>query len=122
GGGGHAPDGCFGGDNNNMESGGRAPPQTSGEVILALTEDNLTSKITAGENNKRELRHAAVVRELRSLGKLRNGTFTATAPLNLKKDWKRDDMRVVVFVQEPNKGPIDGAASLQLTEKSAAAK
>src|SRR5262249_20912382 len=110
------------GDDNKLEISVKAPPQTSGEVILALTEDNLTSKITAGENNKRELRHAAVVRELRSLGKLRNGTFTATAPLNLKKDWKRDDMRVVVFVQEPNKGPIDGAASLQLTAKSAAAK
>jgi hypothetical protein len=91
-----------------------------GEVMLALTEDNLTSKVSAGENNKRELRHAAVVRELRSLGKLRNGSFAASVSLNLKKEWKREDLRMVVFVQEPHNGPIDGAASLQLAATSAA--
>jgi len=63
-----------------------------------------------------------VVRELRSLGKLRNGTFSTGVRLNLKKEWKRDDLRVVVFVQEPHTGPIDGAASLQLAAKSAAAQ
>src|SRR5262249_2146174 len=100
----------------------KAPPEASSEVMLALTEDNLASKITAGENNKRELRHAAVVRELRSLGRLRNGSFAAGVSLDLRKDWKRDDLRAVVFVQEPNNGPIDGAASLQLAAKSTAAK
>jgi hypothetical protein len=53
---------------------------------------------------------------------LRNGSFAAGVSLDLKKDWKRDDLRAVVFVQEPNNGPIDGAASLQLAAQSAAAK
>lgn len=99
----------------------QGPQESASEVMLAVTEDNLSSRITAGENNHRELRHAAVVRQLRSLGKLRNGSFKAGVPLNLKKDWKRSDLRVVVFVQEPHTGPIDGAASLQLAAKSAAA-
>jgi hypothetical protein len=110
------------GGDNQFDITVKAPQQTFGEVMLAITEDNLTSKVTAGENNKRELRHAAVVRELRSLGTLRSGSFAASVPLKLKKDWKREDLRVVVFVQEPHNGPIDGAASFALAARSAAAK
>jgi hypothetical protein len=109
------------GDDKKFEVAVKAPQQTSGEVMLAITEDNLMSKVTAGENNKRELHHAAVVRDLRSLGRLHDGSFEAAFPLKLNKDWKRDDLRIVVFVQEPHTGPIDGAASLQLAGKSAAA-
>lgn len=83
------------------------------EVMLTYTEDNLASKIQAGENNGRELHHSAVVRELRSLGRVR-GAFETTIPLKLKKEWKRDDLRVVVFVQQPGNGGIDGAATLSL--------
>jgi hypothetical protein len=84
---------------------------TSGEVLLALTEDNLASKVGAGENSGRELHHAAVVRELRSLGRLENGGFDAQVPLRLNKDWKRENVRIVVFVQEES-GRIDGAAAI----------
>jgi hypothetical protein len=99
----------------------KASPEASGDVLLVLTEDNLMSKVSAGENDKRELHHAAVVRDLRVLGRLKNGAFEAGVPLKLKKEWKRDDLRVVVFVQEP-RGPIDGAASIQLPGKEASAR
>ncbi len=95
---------------------------TSGEVMLAYTEDNLASKVRAGENKGRELRHSAVVRALRSLGHLRNGSFETSVPLKLKSDWKRNDVRVVVFVQEPDNGAIDGAASLQLGGQAVSAR
>jgi hypothetical protein len=99
-----------------------ASPKTSGEVLLALTEDNLMTKVKAGENDKRELHHAAVVRELRVLGRLKNGAFEAAGvPLKIKQDWKRADMRVVVFVQEPN-GIIDGASWLDLAGSEASAR
>jgi len=84
----------------------------AGEVMLAVTEDNLATKVGAGENGGRELHHWAVVRELRSIGRLRDGSFEAAVPLKLKKDWKREDLRVVVFVQDPATGRIDGAATL----------
>jgi hypothetical protein len=99
----------------------KAQPAVDGEVLLAITEDNLQTKVIAGENGGHELRHSAVVRDLRSLGRLHNGIFEAAVPLNLKKDWKRDDLRIVVFVQEPHTGPIDGAAWLQLAAKPVAA-
>lgn len=83
----------------------------AGEVMLAVTEDNLATKVGAGENGGRELHHWAVVRELRSIGRLHDGSFESSVPLKLKKDWKREDLRVVVFVQDPATGRIDGAAT-----------
>jgi hypothetical protein len=108
------------GDDHQLQITVKAAPDSSGDVMLAVAEDNLSSKVSAGENNKKELYHAAVVRELKSLGKLHNGSFTGSTSINIKKDWKRDDLRIVVFVQEPNTGPIDGAASLMLSVKSTA--
>jgi hypothetical protein len=89
----------------------KAAPTSSGQVLLALTEDDLSSTVKAGENRGRELRHSAVVRELRNLGRLHNGVFETQLPLTLKKDWKREKVRIVVFVQEDS-GKIDGAAAV----------
>jgi hypothetical protein len=100
----------------------KAEENVSGEVMLALTEDNLVSKVHAGENDGRELRHAAVVRELQLLGRLRNGSFEAGLPLKIQKDWKRQDVRVVVFVQEPQSGRMEGAAAIPLPEKLTSAR
>jgi hypothetical protein len=88
-----------------------APTAPAGDVMLALTEDNLQSKVSAGENGGKELRHSAVVRDLHALGQLHDGNFEAGIPLKIQRDWKRDDLRVVVFVQEPG-GKITGAAAL----------
>ena len=82
------------------------------QVVLAITEDNLITQVDSGENGGRTLHHAAVVRELRQLGRLHEGSFAANVPLKLEKDWKRADLRTVVFVQEGPSGKILGAASL----------
>jgi hypothetical protein len=92
----------------------KAPAAGSGNVMLAITEDNLSTQVGAGENNGHTLHHAAVVREFRQLGKLHDGGFTANLPLKLKADWKRADLRAIVFVQEDPTGKIEGAASVAL--------
>ena len=84
------------------------------QVVLAITEDNLTTQVGSGENGGRTLHHAAVVRELRQLGRLHEGGYEANVPLKLDKDWKRGDLRAVVFVQEGATGKILGAATLAL--------
>ena len=83
-------------------------------VMLAITGDNLTTNVGSGENGGRTLHHAAVVRELRQVGQLHNGSFQASVPLKIEKDWKREDLRAVVFVQEGSSGKIQGAASVVL--------
>jgi hypothetical protein len=84
------------------------------KVLLAITEDNLATQVGSGENGGRTLHHAAVVRELRELGGLQSGSFEASAPLTIVKEWNRENVRVVVFVQEESSGKILGAASLAL--------
>lgn len=85
-------------------------------VMLAITEDNLSTQVGSGENGGRTLHHAAVVRELRQVGTMKNGVLETTAPLKLEKDWKRNDLRAVVFVQNGPSGKIEGAASVALAD------
>jgi hypothetical protein len=81
-------------------------------VLLAVTEDNLTTKVSGGENGGRVLKHDAVVRELRSLGTLSNGKFEKTVNVPDKSDWKTDDLRAIVLVQDESDDSIRGAASV----------
>src|SRR5262245_4617339 len=86
------------------------------EVILALTEDNLSSNVSRGENSGRKLAHTAVVREMRSLGRVDRATkaFNSETTMAIAKGWKRDDLRAVVFVQERVHRRVLGAAVLNL--------
>jgi len=92
----------------------KAPGAANANILLAITEDNLSTEVGAGENNGHTLHHAAVVRELRKLGQLQNGSFETSVPLALHDDWKRADLRAVVFVQEGRAGKIRGGASVAL--------
>jgi hypothetical protein len=97
----------------------KGPAESSGNalVMLAITEDNLSTQVGSGENGGRKLHHAAVVRELREIGLLHNGAMETTVPLKLEKDWKHNDLRAVVFVQQGPSGKIEGAASVPLTDQ-----
>jgi hypothetical protein len=86
-------------------------------VMLAITEDNLTTQVGSGENGGRTLHHAAVVRELRQVGTLHDGGIETTVPLKLEKDWKRNDLHAVVFIQNGPSGKIMGAASVALADQ-----
>jgi hypothetical protein len=88
------------------------------EVILALTEDNLSSNVSRGENSGRKLAHTAVVREMRALGRVdpAKKAFDSETTAAIAKGWKRDDLRVVVFAQERAHRRVLGAASIKLKE------
>jgi len=94
-------------------------PTATGNALamLAITEDNLSTQVGSGENGGRTLHHAAVVRELRQVGTLKNGALETTVPLKLENDWKRNDLRAVVFVQNGPSGKIAGAASVALADQ-----
>jgi hypothetical protein len=93
----------------------KAPASTdNANVMLAITEDNLTTKVGSGENGGRTLHHTAVVRELRQLGRLHDGGFEANVPITIEKEWKREDLHAAVFVQQGPSGKIQGAASVAL--------
>ena len=80
-----------------------ALPVTAGDaadVLLALTESGLLSRVTRGENEGRTLWHRGVVRRLSRIGVARAEGFTTETPLALDTAWRRASLRAVVFVQE----------------------
>ena len=97
--------------------GAAGPSSGNALVMLAITEDNLSTQVGSGENGGRTLHHAAVVRELRQVGTLHDGGIETTVPLNLQKGWKRNDLRAVVFIQNGPSGKIEGAASVTLADQ-----
>ena len=85
------------------------------EVWLAITENNLSSSVSRGENAGRKLTHTAVVRRLSSIGRIASeGAFSAEPVIDIAKGWKRKDLRAVVFVQEHKSRHVLGGAALVL--------
>ena len=88
-------------------------PASSGlKVMLAITEDGLTTSIGGGENKGRTLQHAAVVRELKAVGKPSHGNFDGAVDVPAHSDWNTGKLRAVVFVQDFHSGEILGAAAI----------
>ena len=87
------------------------------DVWLAITETGLHSSVTRGENAGHELRHAAIVRSLRKIGEAkpdRDTGFSGEATIPIRSDWKRENLKAVLFVQEKKSLRILGAAEIQL--------
>jgi len=84
-------------------------------LVAVLVEDNLHSSVSRGENSGRVLNHSSVARELidgnNSLQA--SGAFEIAAAI--KPSWKRQNLRVVVFAQNPATGDILGAAESKLS-------
>ena len=86
------------------------------DILLGVAESGLVTPVFGGENSGRQLRHAAVVRSLTNLGRLdpkRPGEYTATAQLNLRADWNRSNLKLVLFVQDRTTRRILGAAAVK---------
>ena len=92
------------------------------EVMVAVVEDGLVSRVERGENAGRTLAHTAVVRVLQ-----RGGTIPAAAdrwtnevPVSLNGSWRRP--RVVAFVQDARSRRILAAGVLEEERDGAAAE
>lgn len=96
------------------------PKPTAGDeafVLLAVTEGNLSTDVARGENAGRKLSHIGVVRQLTTIGALasaRDGKFDAETVVPLAKNWRRENLRAVVFAQEHGSRRVFAAGSLKL--------
>jgi hypothetical protein len=92
------------------------PPISSGDradIIVAITEDRLASDVKRGENQGKVLAHAAVVRHLAAIGEAtQSGASTVTAQLPLSPEWKRENLRIVAFVQARRSRAILAASTV----------
>jgi hypothetical protein len=89
------------------------------DVVVALTEDELSTAVTGGENKGRRIDHTGVTRVLLIAGRTKRGAaangFDST--VTLKSGWVADHMRVVTFLQSRKDGAIVGAASAPLASQ-----
>ena len=92
-------------------------------VYIALTENNLVSRVTAGENKGVSLKHDHVVRELSGPFLISvkpisptasSATFDIKRAIDIPSDWKREDLNVVAFVQNTRSGQVLQAVSTPL--------
>jgi len=86
------------------------PGSKDADVILAITETGLQSNVKSGENSGRLLKHTGVVRRMTVLGKTKGDGFSTQTSITLPKDWKRENLRAVVLVQDRRTKHIVGAA------------
>jgi hypothetical protein len=98
---------------------GKLPDTTKGsaEVWLAITESGLHKAVAGGENVGHDLHHAAIVRSMRKIGEAKGAgdtSFTGQTTISIRSDWKRENLRAVVFVQEKKNLHIVGAAQIPL--------
>src|SRR6202453_2431094 len=86
-------------------------------VYLAVTEKGLNTFVQGGENSGRTLRHSSVVRSFGVIGRVSpqgaNGAQLFST-LRLPREWKRENLRAVVFVQERDTYRITGASVVDL--------
>jgi hypothetical protein len=87
------------------------PGGKDADVILAITETGLQSNVKSGENSGRLLKHTGVVRRMTVLGKATGGAFSTQTSIVVPKEWKRENLRAVVFVQDRRTKHILGAAT-----------
>jgi hypothetical protein len=101
------------------------PPEApSAELWVAVTERGLSSDVLRGENEGRKLPHAAVLRSLTRV-KLPQGDHKGMteipAGVSLEPTWRRENLRFVVFLQDPKTLHIFGAAASGAPPNQAAA-
>jgi hypothetical protein len=81
------------------------------DVMLALYEDGITTKVQAGENAGWTIENDAIVRKLIRVG---TGSTETTASIPLDKGWNASRLGVVAFLQDRKTLVIRGAAVARL--------
>jgi hypothetical protein len=87
--------------------------RSGSEVWVAVTEDGLSTDVKGGENAGRRIVHGAIVRTLQRIGSP-DGRSAAETDVRISKDWTRERLRIVAFVQERKSRRVLGAAATSL--------
>ena len=83
-------------------------------LFVAITQNGLSSRVTAGENRGEKLAHSFVVRELaviRGAGTQSSPVLRGAFAFKPRADWKLENMSLVAFVQNVKTGEVLQALS-----------
>ncbi len=92
------------------------PTHGNATIFLAITEDNLPSSFKNGENLGKRPEHISVVRELKSLGFLtaEQKNLELETILQIQTAWKKENLKLVVFVQDNASRKILGVGRIEI--------
>jgi hypothetical protein len=80
------------------------------DIYAAVALNHAESQVSAGENAGHRLTHVSVVRNLIKIGDLNTGqSFSQDVQLKLGDVKENNNLRLIVFVQEPRQGRVLGA-------------
>jgi hypothetical protein len=85
------------------------------DVMLAVAESDLISKVSRGENSGRQIAHTAVTRKLFKVGSVEGSSFVGRPTVKIDQAWKRSTTKIVVFLQERDSRRVLGAAAAKLS-------
>jgi len=88
------------------------------DVLVAVVESDLVTPVKRGENSGRKLENDRVVRALErafSLPARAGEHASGTVEIALGKDWRRDRLSAIAFLQDPDTMRIHGAAAVSLS-------
>jgi len=89
----------------------------SSDIYAALALDHAESQVLHGENGGRRLTHVAVVEQITKVGKLEKGKiFSQNIQNNLKPGMDAKNLRLIVFVQQPDLGTVRGVALREIAQ------
>lgn len=75
-------------------------------LYIGLTEDGLSSAVVRGENAGATLRHEHVLRDLVGPIRLDGEVTRIRQHLKIAREWKREHLEVIAFVQDERSGAI----------------
>jgi len=100
-------------EGNSLHVSAQSAGDLQGKLLLAITEDGLSTSVGGGESGGRTLHHAAVVRQLRQIGDINGKSVELTVPVAPNGDWNAANLKVAVLVQDPQREKILGAAEIK---------
>lgn len=93
-----------------IATGGESLAKADLALLTALTQNGLSSRVTAGENRGEKLQHDFVVRDFA----VQPGLGKSIATFKPRPDWNPERMAVAAFVQNLKTGEVLQAVSLPL--------
>jgi hypothetical protein len=94
----------------------KLPEHENATVFLAIAEDNLVSSVKRGENSGKTLEHVSVARELKAIGNVsaQEKSFETEIVFQIQPNWKKENLKFVVFVQGNQNRKIYGVNRIAL--------
>ena len=99
----------------------RLPTRTGVGLWIAVTEEGLETDVQRGENARRRLRHAPVVRHLESFETPdlhAADRFDVSVAVPIESEWRRSNLRLVAFLQHLTSRHVYGATQIRVTRPS----